>query len=755
MSKLLRSYLRYARGEKKNSLWALLYPLQFITRIWMKLRITLYARGLLSVTEPPLPVVSIGNNSLGGTNKTPMTELVVRQFREAGIEAGLVSRGYRTREHGPIWIGQDEESTHRDTAGDEPLMLAKRLPGVKIVVSRDRVQGVALLASLGARVAVTDDTFQHRRMARDVDIVLVDATCPFGNGNVIPAGSMREPKSAFGRADLLVITKANQAGPDLLASTREELEKLLDPRKIFTAEIKMESWIEIRNGEERTVSVDHSPKGSFLAFSAIGSPAGFYNFLEQEGISVKAHRTFRDHHIFTQSDINKLVELALSLNVDGFICTEKDLVNLPEGIDLDVPIYIPRIVVKLDDDIGFRTKIMEKLKPNLMVASNGYGEDAIGVVLAKKIKKRFRVADISAFAFVGSGTHYRNEGIRVLSPSIEMPSGGVIKYSILEFIKDLRHGLGGSISSQMSALSSLYSRYRTPVCVGDVYLMASMLWGQGMKPVLVATAKSVHLSGHLSVEQFLLKHRTRFVWTRDAETAEELRAGGVNAEFCGNPVMDLIDKERPEVDVWGQMEGSRVLLLPGSRPRTYDDVKLILDSAKELSVRKKCCFVMVPAPMIDVSKLVENLVGWMFIADKDMLVSDVTKVRIFRGEVAEAAMGAELLIGLGGTANQLCAGLGVPVVSILEKGKLIQKKLLKEAEVLVNADPSELANAAVRILDDPDLKKSMQEAGIRNLGGVGALDHVVEYCASALGWDNRCTVYEKYRSFIEKRSCGE
>ena len=721
----------------------------------MKLRITLYARGLLSVTEPPLPVVSIGNNSLGGTNKTPMTELVVRQFREAGIEAGLVSRGYRTREHGPIWIGQDEESTHRDTAGDEPLMLAKRLPGVKIVVSRDRVQGVALLASLGARVAVTDDTFQHRRMARDVDIVLVDATCPFGNGNVIPAGSMREPKSAFGRADLLVITKANQAGPDLLASTREELEKLLDPRKIFTAEIKMESWIEIRNGEERTVSVDHSPKGSFLAFSAIGSPAGFYNFLEQEGISVKAHRTFRDHHIFTQNDINRLVELALSLNVDGFICTEKDLVNLPEGIDLDVPIYIPRIVVKLDDDIGFRTKIMEKLKPNLMVASNGYGEDAIGVVLAKKIKKRFKVADISAFAFVGSGTHYRNEGIRVLSPSIEMPSGGVIKYSILEFIKDLRHGLGGSISSQMSALSSLYSRYRTPVCVGDVYLMASMLWGQGMKPVLVATAKSVHLSGHLSVEQFLLKHRTRFVWTRDAETAEELRAGGVNAEFCGNPVMDLIDKERPEVDVWGQMEGSRVLLLPGSRPRTYDDVKLILDSAKELSVRKKCCFVMVPAPMIDVSKLVENLVGWMFIADKDMLVSDGTKVRIFRGEVAEAAMGAELLIGLGGTANQLCAGLGVPVVSILEKGKLIQKKLLKEAEVLVNADPSELANAAVRILDDPDLKKSMQEAGIRNLGGVGALDHVVEYCASALGWDNRCTVYEKYRSFIEKRSCGE
>ncbi len=752
MSKLLRSYLRYARGEKKISPWALLYPLQFITRIWMKLRINLYSKGLLSVTEPPLPVVSIGNNSLGGTNKTPMTELVVRQFQEAGIEAGLVSRGYRTRQHGPIWIGQDEESTHRDTAGDEPLMLANRLPGVKIVVSRDRVQGVALLASLGAKVAVTDDTFQHRRMARDVDIVLVDATCPFGNGNVIPAGSMREPKSAFSRADILVITKANQADPSDLASTRKELEKIIDSQKIFTAEIKMESWIEIKNGEETSIPADRNPRGSFLAFSAIGSPAGFYLFLEQQGLLVKAHRTFRDHHVFTESDIGKLVELALGLGVDGFVCTEKDLVNLPGDLDINIPIYIPRIAVKLDDDIGFRSRIMEKLKPNLMVASNGYGEDAIGVVLARKMKKRFRAAEISAFAFVGSGTHYSNEGFRVLSPSIEMPSGGVIKYSIIEFIKDLKHGLGGSITSQLSTLSSLYSRYRTPVCVGDVYLLASMLWGQGMKPVLVATAKSVHLSGHLSAEQFLLKHRSRFVWTRDPETAEELRAGGVNAEFCGNPVMDLINRDTPGVDVWQGMEGARVLLLPGSRPRTYDDVKLILDAAKKLSEKKKCCFVMVPAPMIKVSKLMENLDGWTIAPEGGMLVSKETNVRLYMGDVADAAVEAELLIGLGGTANQLCAGLGVPVVSILEKGKLIQKKLLKEAEVLVKADPVELAAAALRILDDPELKRRMQEAGVRNLGGVGALDHVVEYCASALGWDNRCAVYEKYCAFMDERN---
>lgn len=715
----------------------------------MRLRINLYARGLLSVTEPPLPVVSIGNNSLGGTNKTPMTELVVKQFIEAGIEAGLVSRGYRTKEHGPIWIGQDEESRRRDTAGDEPLMLAKRLPGVKVVVSRDRVQGVALLASLGVKVAVTDDTFQHRKMARDVDIVLVDATCPFGNGNVIPAGSMREPKSAFGRADILVITKANQAAPHELAAAREELERLLDPEKIFTAEIVMESWIEIFKGKEKIIPAEITPKGNFIAFSAIGSPAGFYKYLEQSGLSVITCRTFRDHHVFTGGDIRKLVELANKRSADGFVCTEKDLVNLPLDLNLDVPIYIPRIVVSLDDDIGFRRKIMEKLKPNLMVASNGYGEDAIGVVLAKKMRKRFKSADISVFAFVGSGTHYKKEGFRVISPAIEMPSGGVIKYSLLEFIKDLRHGLGSSITTQMNALSSLYTRYRTPVCVGDVYLLASMLWGQGMKPVLVATAKSVHLSGHLSVEQFLLKHRSRFVWTRDSETAEELRAGGVAAGFCGNPIMDLIERDGMKRKVWSNSGGFRILLLPGSRPRTYEDVKLILGAASMLSKKANCEFVMVPAPMIDVDRLVKDVSGWMPAPGGEKIVSKETSVMIYKGEVADAAMGADLLIGLGGTANQLCAGLGVPVVSILEKGKLIQKKLLKEAEILVKADPNELANAAFVILNDPELRTSMSDAGMRHLGGVGVLDHVVGYCASELGWDNRCEVYEKYRSFLK------
>ncbi len=748
MSKILRSYLRYTRGEKQVSPWALLYPLQFITRFWMKLRIDFYEKGIFGVTEPLLPVVSIGNNSLGGTNKTPMTEFVVRQFQEAGIDAGLVSRGYRTKKHPPIWIGQDEESRHRDVAGDEPLMLAKHLPGVKIVVSRDRVLGVALLASLGAHVAVTDDTFQHRRMARDIDIVLVDATCPFGNGQVIPAGLMREPKSAFSRADIIVITKSNQVMPDELNKTREELEKIVDPEKIFIAEIKLESWIEFSNGGERILPNDKCPTGNCIAFSAIGNPDGFYKFMTDNGINVIAHRSYRDHHIFNEDDIIKLEGLASRLGADGFICTEKDVVNLPEKLKPAFPVYVPCIAVSIDDDLRFRRMVADKLKPRIIVASNGHGEDAIGVVLAKKMRKRFKAAEISAFAFVGSGTHYKREGFPVLSPASDMPSGGVIKYSLVDLFKDMRYGLGDSIRAQMSTLRSFRSRYRTPVCVGDVYLLLIMLLGQGLKPLLLATAKSVHLNGHMFIELFLLKWRSIFVWTRDAETAQELRIKGVNAEFCGNPVMDLIENKYEFPNVWGESAKSKILLLPGSRPRTYDDARLILNAAKDLSHRMECCFVLVPAPMIDIKKLAEELDGWDLSNDGGILESDNIKVKIYKGEVAEAAYDADLLIGLGGTANQLCAGLGVPVVSILEKGKLRQKKLLKEAEILVKADPAELAAAAEHILTTPELRDEMRQAGIRYLGGSGALDHVVEYCASALGWDNRCRVYEIYNKYL-------
>lgn len=750
MSRLLRSYLSYVRGEKKFSLWSAVYPLQFLTLAWMKLRIAMYNRGVFAVTDPALPVVSIGNNSLGGTNKTPMAELVVRQFLEAGVNAGLVSRGYRTKDHAPLWIGENEESLRRETAGDEPLMLAKRLPNVKIVVSKDRVRGVKMLADLGVQVAVTDDTFQHRKMSRDVDIVLVDSTCPFGNGNVIPAGLMREPMTAFGRADIVVLTKANQVSGFDVTLIRRQLELYVDKKKIFIADIVLESWLKITAEATETLPPEQPPQGKYIVFSAIGNPEGFYKFIEDRHITIAAQRSYRDHHIFGSDDVEKLAALAAELGADGFICTEKDLVNLPEQVIPGLPLYIPRIAVRLDKERAFREMILKKLKPRLMVASNGYGEDAIGVVLARKVRERFKEADVDAFAFVGSGTPYLRAGFSVVSPPSEMPSGGVIKYSAFALFRDIRHGLGGAMCKQLEALRSLDGVYRTPVCVGDVYLLVNMLWGLGMKPVLVATAKTVYLHGHWRVERKLMRKRSRIVWTRDAGTARELRSSGVNAAYAGNPVMDLIEDEKAPPGLW-RGEGEKIILLPGSRPRAYEDVKLVLEAAASLAARLRCSFVMVPAPTIDIAKLVGTLSGWSVAEDEKGIISGDVYVRIYKGQVASAARGADLLIGLGGTANQLCAGLGVPVVSIIEKGKLRQKKLLREAEVLVKPEAGELAAAAEHILLSPELRQKMGEAGRQRLGGTGAADKIVEYCAAELGWDNRCLVYKRYRDFLKKR----
>lgn len=757
MSKILRSYLRYARGETKFSPWAVLLPLQFASRAWMAFRIKMFNHGMFTTEEPSLPVISVGNNSFGGTNKTPMTELIVRQFSEAGIEAGLVSRGYRAKDHEPIWIGQNEKSLRRDIAGDEPLMLAKRLPNIKIVVSRDRVRGVELLKSLGVQIAVTDDTFQHRRMGRDVDIVLVDSTTPFGNGMVMPAGSMRESMSAYGRADIVVITKANQVLPERITEIKDKLKKWVKPESIFLAYINLESWICKKNGAVITRAKEDIPCGKYIAFSAIGNSSGFYSFLRDAGVNVISVHSYRDHHIFTRDDINYLKNLARKADADGFICTEKDLSNLPEDVCFERALFIPRIAVSLgDDELRFRRYIQEKLKPHLMVASNGHGEDAIGVILAKKLKRRFANAQISAFTFVGAGLQYINAGFKVLSPVSDMPSGGVIKYSIWDLINDFRHGLGGSIKSQVRVLQGYRGLYRTPICVGDVYLLTNILWGQGLKPILVATAKTVHLAGHFWVERMLLKKKCRFVWARDAETADELRKSGVAATFAGNPVMDLIeDKIENIISPWDGGNGKKIILLAGSRPRAYDDVRLILETARLLSQRVECTFVNVTAPTIEVEKMAAELEEWTLSGDGKALEHASLRVRIFQGQVSEAALDADLLIGLGGTANQLCAGLGIPVVSILEKGKLRQKKLLKEAEILVKPEPAELARAAERILSDCALWNEMREAGMKHLGGTGALDSVVEYCAEVLGWDNRCYVYEEYGKYLDKLEKGK
>ena len=741
MRDFLRSYLSFARGESRVSPWSVLKLLNGVVRAFTRMRNRLYDRGVFMSIDSPVPVIAVGNLCHGGTNKTPMVEMMARRLQDAGLRVGIVSRGYSGETKAPLRVGLDEKSSRRSVTGDEPLMLSMRLPQAEIVVSKDRTEGVKLLASLGVDVILADDAFQHRRMGRDLDIVLIDASCPFGNRYLFPAGTLRETPNALLRADVVIITKVDQVSAESLAQTASEIERFVPAERIFTARVRLESWMSIYCGELKIMGPETMPEGKMLAFSAIGNPDSFHRSLESFGVETADAQTFRDHHQFSWKDVDMLERRARECGAGGFVCTEKDFHNLPENPAFILPLYIPRITVAIDDEERFWRCCTEKLRPSYIVASNGYGEDAIGALLAELLLKRFPLSRVSAFALVGNGKQYRDKSVEVLSPPSDMPSGGVIKYSLRAFFKDMRHGLRKDIGEQFKAWESLRGRVRTPICVGDVYLLMHVLWGQGLTPMLVATAKSVHLSGHWRLERLLLKKRTLRVWTRDEDTAKELQRGGVDAVFEGNPIMDLaVLGENISDEVWSEEWRKKVLLLPGSRPRAYGDIVLLLESVRILSGKADCSFVLVLAPTLDRAKLLSSLPEWS--DDGEFLSSGRVKVMVYSGALASAARNADLVIGLGGTANQVCAGLGVPVISIIEKGKLVQKKLLQDAEILVEPLPEQLAGAAFEVLENPSRRDIMSSAGIKRLGGAGALDAVVRYAAGVCGWEAREKLYE-------------
>jgi len=761
----LGSYLSFARGETTLSPWVLVYPFGLVAKSVVAVRNFAFDHGLIRSEEPPLPVVSVGNITLGGTNKTPFVEMLCRMFQEAGIEPGIISRGYGGKTVDPVVItaetissetaGERTLSGFRDLVGDEPLLLASRLPGVPVAVSKDRLRDVDVLSGRKVQLFVADDAFQHRRMSRDADIVLVDACCPFGNGWIAPAGILREPPSVLSRASAVVVTRSDQVEPDRLERLIAEISRFVSRERLFFSRISLHTWRRWNGGWKGS---DSGRPSSALAFSAIGSPESFRRSLENGGVGILREHRFKDHYRYRLEDMTALEASMEECGASCMVCTEKDVYNLPQDWTSSRDILVPFISTVLDDEERFRRCLLEALRPRLVVASNGYGEDSMGVLLARKLAERFPSASVSAFPIVGRGEHYIKEGIPIDSVPSDSPSDGVIKYRFADLWKDLRSGLLRSIARQMGAWKLLRGRIRTPLCVGDVYLLLHALWGQGQLPVLIATAKTVYLSGHWRLERFLIKHRSRMAWTRDRDTAEELLRSGVLARFDGNPIMDITCDNTIEPVLWGSENNPRILLLPGSRRRAYDDLCLLLQAVEEMHalLPSGASYMMVVAPTLDRRRLLEACERvpaseegpWCSFGGKSEpgVRKGTCSISFFFGPLPAVAGRAHVLVGLGGTANQVCAGMGVPVVSIEEKGKFVQKKLLGDSEVLVPPEPRALAEAAVRILSDEDLRMRMAAEGVARLGGPGALDKVVEYAASKMGWDLRVRMYETLAS---------
>ena len=729
MGTFLNKYMLYVKGKKNNFIFsAVLVPVTWLAEFIISISDFLYRHGIFKIEEPPLPVISVGNLTYGGTNKTPFVEMLAKFSASKGIKTGIVTRGYSGKSNSVIIIKNGEGE--RNLTGDEPLLLSRELPEVPVAIAKKRIEGIKALRNSGIELVVADDAFQHRNMKRDCDIVLIDSLCPFGNGKLIPAGMMREKISALSRADIAVLTKCEYITPQEFEKLYETVKKYISPEKIFTSELRHDGWI--LYGCEKIP--DEGQK--VFAFSAIGSPESFIKTLKEKGLEVIGSRNFRDHHNYSQRDLRNLYNLAKKNNSDFMTCTEKDLYNLPElgKWNFDIPLAVPKVKAKLNGHEKFFEALTEELQPKIIVASNGYGEDAIGVMLAKKLRSKFKNSKIFAFPLVGRGDAYIKEGFEIKSAPSVTPSGGVLKYSVKDLWGDMRAGLLKHVRAQLNDWKKISGKIRTPICVGDVYLLIHTLFGSGARPLFAATAKTVYLSGHWRLEKAIINKFAARTWTRDLKSAEQL---GKNAIYSGSPIMDLLcEEENFEFET-----GDVILLLPGSRLRACKDVKLLLDAAEILGEND---FRMILAPTLPFEKFFEacESYGWKKI-NSGTLEKGKIKISLSYESIAKSVQGVKILLGLGGTANQLCAGLGIPVVSIDEKGKRVQKKLLGDSEILVPADSKSIAECALKILNDKELYDLMSKAGRERMGKLGAIDDIVQYSCEEFGWKVREKVFLK------------
>ena len=725
-------YMNYVRGEKHSVLLdAVFRPLAWLSSGVIAAMDFLRVHGLQKTIEPPLPLISVGNITYGGTNKTPFVEMLAKFAESKGVKAGIVTRGYSGRSHDVfVILGGNAD---REQAGDEPLMLSRELPEIPVAVAKNRIDGVKALSDSGAELVIADDAFQHRALGRDVNIVLIDSVCPFGSGRLIPAGIMREKIHALSRADIVVLTKSEQAEPEELASLRKTVMQYVPEGHIFTSRLESDGWMLFGTQTPPTSGA------KVFTFSAIGSPDSFTRYVQGIGLAVTGQKSFRDHHRYSRADLEKLCVLAKEAGAKFIMCTEKDLYNLPEKSQwpFTLPLVIPKVRAAVNENDRFFALVSELLRPSVIVASNGYGEDAIGVILAQKLREKLPYSEIYAFPLVGKGDAYLQAGFETKSAPSITPSGGVLKYSLKDLWGDMRAGLLKHVRAQLGDWQKIARRIRTPICVGDVYLLLHTLLGSGARPMFCATAKTVYLSGHWRIERALINRFTIRTWTRDSKSAEQL---GKNAVYSGSPVMDLLCD-----DVHEHEKSNVILLLPGSRIRACKDVKMLLDAAEILSEAEngESDFRMVLAPTLPVNEFLKACENFGWHCEKNALTHDGITIALTNEPVARAAEGVKILLGLGGTANQLCAGLGIPVISVDEKGKRVQKKLLGDSEILVKPEGKALAECALKVLRDKTLYDSMSRAGRERMGRPGALEDIAEYACEVLGWRIRERVYLK------------
>ncbi|MGB7922348.1 MAG: tetraacyldisaccharide 4'-kinase [Pyrinomonadaceae bacterium] len=328
-----------------------LAPLSALYGAITRARLILYQRGLLQVHKIDAPVISVGNITTGGTGKTPLVEWLARAVAREGRRCCVLTRGYGRANPRSRVVVSDGTRIMADAreGGDEPRLLAERLIGIAAIISdADRVEAARwAMGALGSQVFILDDGFQHLRIARDLNIVTIDATNPWGGARILPRGRLREPLRGLARADLIVLTRVEQAHE--LSSLKKEAALLSGNRPLLLARMRTGGVRSLTAADNDELSGALSSSEPVAAFCAIGNPQSFFAHIRSDGYALLHTRAFPDHHVYTQRDVDAFEREAEALGARALLVTAKDAVKL-RSMRFRLPCYALEVEMEFDDE---------------------------------------------------------------------------------------------------------------------------------------------------------------------------------------------------------------------------------------------------------------------------------------------------------------------------------------------------------------------------------------------------------------------
>lgn len=366
----IESIVQAPNGEGRRLARALLFLFSSAYGGVQRLRRNVYSRRWLASSRLPCKVVSVGNLEVGGTGKTPMTAYLAEVFQQMGRRVAVISRGYKGTGAGDRHIVSDGKRLLMGTrqSGDEAQLLAGQLRSVPVLIGRDRYQvGMIAVGQFQPDIVILDDGFQHLRLRRDLDLVLLDNDRPFGNGHLLPRGSLREPVDALIAADGIVFTRSGRncrPGAELADFLPPETPVFHSIHKPFLAAAPGGGL----DGEARRLPLpvyhdfDRLRNARLAAFSGIARNDAFRRTLVEKGAKVVAFHAFGDHHCYSRREIERITSEARQAGADLLATTEKDLVRLPPAFPWPLELVVVGIRIDFgDQDAAFRNFLRSRL----------------------------------------------------------------------------------------------------------------------------------------------------------------------------------------------------------------------------------------------------------------------------------------------------------------------------------------------------------------------------------------------------------